>query len=70
MNKNIKVALIVFVVLILGVLIFYYSFQPKSPSPPNPAQKLTEMSQSLTVQEQTPQFRSKLDAMSKSLNKK
>ena len=72
MTKSSKITLLVLVLILLGILVFYYSFKSKSP-PLTPDElkeaKLKEMSQSLTLQKDTPQFKAKLEAMSRSLNK-
>jgi hypothetical protein len=73
MSKNLKITAIILAVLLLGAsIILFYVLQPKSPSPPTAEQiqaKLKEMSESLTVMEQTPKVKAKLLEMSKSLNK-
>ena len=72
MSKNIKIVLIILVIILLGLLVLYYYKTPKNLTPPiiKQADKIKEISQSLTTQEQTPQFKAKLEEMSKSLNKK
>ena len=78
MMKNSQIVLFVIVVVLLGGFILYYSLVRK-PSPSlNDLNTLTEeereakfveISQSLTVQKETPKFKAKLEEMSKSLNK-
>jgi len=64
-------------IVLLGTYVFYYSLRSKSPpsdqnelTQAQKETKLREVSQSLTIQKETPQFKTKLEEMSKSLNKK
>lgn len=72
-SKTLKItAIIIAVLLLITCIVFFYILPSKSPSPPTAEQiqaKLKEMSQSLTVMEQTPKVKAKLLQMSKSLNK-
>lgn len=75
------IAALIVAVLVFGIAIVVYIFRPAPEvvpvaPPPDPNEltqakidKLAEMSQSLTVQEITPQLKAKLAEMSKSLNK-
>lgn len=81
-NLHIFVSILAFVVIVSSITLYLINKTKVSeqvvvpviedPNAINQAKvnKLTEMSQSLTVQEVTPQLKAKLAEMSKSLNKK
>ncbi len=73
------VATLIATVLVLGIGVWMYllnsegttvGISPDTSKDQARQEKLAEISESLTVQEQTPQFKAKLEEISQSLNKK